>query len=1756
MFGAAGMLGQAFISHGRKNIGDVKNAWALLNTSVSDWNGPGAERWRAQVEASDLPPNVKRKILRSRLAGGTTPAANLTRSARVGSDTIISNLFNSIQRYQGIPRSAFEGTPEAMAAALKTHGASVPGWLRLALVSASDEATMLSKYTGSMTDVDPELARSLGLEGTTTRLQEAMDEYKTWDAVMGAIFNETAGVDRERYLQVLNQRIREYSNVDELAGAGGRVALGGYEHVRGRILGGKYSIIASNKDMVIQDLQAQGKTKLAAALREISPDLDILGINIPGSGNGLSEIRVGKHSRAMSSTIENTRNWLAIPVLDEGGTFTRGAGAQNLYHSRQQIFINDLVEAVQNVNGPNFKPIEAMDLDVWAAKTVSQFYGNIDEGQRGNFLRWMAERVDRASTWDVSAWRAHRLGLSPNKYMEYIRQSQAMVQLPDDVNLARAMGMPIGEAALFDPTMQTFSDSRVHDAMRQSGFAQLSSESAARNAVFEDVNRLFNISFGAMESPVDKPMRDARDFGKPYSVMSTRGTKAVEAWIPFATETQRQILKGNEPVVTRAFGLFEEELNAVRDLYQMATNASYTPDSDFLRNMTVAERQRVLGVLGLDKANKSLMRDLANLADVSEGIVASAIPGHYHMESIKNLTVQQLNLDLLGDDLARRYEAGLLTANEIKKALIGKSVSRNTHFGLQSQTRQFAQSTFAGKKHGHVQIMDVSVTDKGFTFELAERYPMSRAKVGSHAFKSETLPISPRNVEKLMDMLNIMRKNKQFSELYSNQAIIPLLTAPERGVTSTFAMASSLRKVQSLSEVGMTNILTEHMPKMTGKGRSRVYKALKQHGVKFSRAGGRYSATVPTVAAGSVAEAREPIRQAIYGLMESIWETPEKFFDTGGQRGLAYWEHSGRFITNPKLLAATMEGAGRQNVILGLHALLGLTTTVTPWNTLETGLPKTAGITMHELQFLKKMGLESSRAELMSRRIFNGDASETAKFWDMWTRSATAGGESTFRVPKDISKRRFTLDDVSSISRRRIDSRTSVNPDSPWRFQERFKSNFVVDLTTAHASKDRMTGKVLEALGTTEVLVPGAKTDLWGRAFFAGGVLTEAERYTFMGPLERMLGSVSKYYETGLEEHLATARTHQSEYRKQVLAVKTMLESGRGSVTPDVGPWTAGIVTHRDYRKQFKNAIGEEAASHVVGVTEKQYKQMLQQGAVERTINGNKFLTGYSKRYPVTSFDPVLVYADPELSRRGGQVVAMGEAHRLLKQLDYDGDMLIIHAVQNKASAMEIMNIVRNKDGQKKGYRELLRQNKYMGGAGEELAGRAEMGMADNATAVFAERVKKFGTLTKRRIAELMTKYHTSRIGEYSNLSKSLAAMTAAINNQSMEQAIMRLQIAENLQQLAIDFARASSRTTNMDPGQMARDIRNAIMYATEHGDVKTGNAMMRKVFEESNLMAEGVERFAENERTLTRRFFELEKQRIMAESRGKAATVQDIDRRRRTIQASLAENRELQSTFNNLMGDFFGDLDSSAGKRYFEATRAMLLKDVSLSGTPEEVEAKVAYWSRILAEGGEEGVIPSVGRMASEQSADHISDINRAIKAAGAMKEEGGHILRGALRSPAGKAAITLGAVSTAAAAAVGFLTPPTELNTGSMAHKQIQRTPDAAMVGADGEAPIPGSRGGQVGTRMGPTYLPRNEAPQMGVSRRMYYNQSNRMPNITTYSQGDPQAQYYDYADAEHSMRQTGASRTNMNVINSPNARRLSNMEMRDRAREELTR
>jgi hypothetical protein len=353
------------------------------------------------------------------------------------------------------------------------------------------------------------------------------------------------------------------------------------------------------------------------------------------------------------------------------------------------------------------------------------------------------------------------------------------------------------------------------------------------------------------------------------------------------------------------------------------------------------------------------------------------------------------------------------------------------------------------------------------------------------------------------------------------------------------------------------------------------------------------------------------------------------------------------------------------------------------------------------------------------------------------------------------------------------------------------------------------------------------------------------------------------------------------------------------------------------------------------------------------------------------------------------------------------------------------------------------------------------------------------------------------------------------------------------LQQLSIDFGRAVSGggvTAIKDPSALARVIGQAWQLAGKAPASTEGgaNELMRGVFKDLGF---------------TEKF-----QSVIKESGG---TEEDIN----------MLNRLTENFFSTVTPEGHRiDIDQamlSARSEFMDS----LLKRGLRRDKMEEALSEFVYDQMIRSKGGEEGWLAVPGHM--PKSAEMISEANAYIKQAAAATA---HIAKDVWKrfkgSPEARAAGVVLAGAGIVAAGVGLMSSPQPFEPAgygtSKSASAIMRSPDVAMVGEGGEAPVPGSRGGHVASSLAPQAVPRYSKGVHMQHKRFYYDQSNRVPRTTSYNATTPEEASFQASEMSDDMyrSQRGGMNTSVNVVNSPSARRYSRNEMRNRVREDLYR
>lgn len=1506
----------------------------------------------------------------------------------------------------------------------------------------------------------PESTR-LAVQHAATEAGVAPGSLKSW----GDIFQAVEGGDRD-FLESLSGKMGNYArlNVQGLATAED-LGMSITAPVSDKMLG---------RGEAISRLRAQGRGDLATMIENLPSGVGVGGVEMGASG------RVDELKFLLGGGED-----ISVPVVGKHGVFRRGMpGGKNVYVARRLADMALAQEALDAgslaANAPKF-----LHLDEFVAKSITDYYKGVSQaGQMGAFGSFLRETITSSSAWEYNQYRMDRNELRPFARNVSMRARQVMFRMPGTTALAQAMGFAKG---LDDATTMT----NLQGWMKAHGRVQAGSETAARGLIYEDMAELGRLSYGSWKSPLEKSQHLLREWNKHYSTTVPSNMAAQYQGLPVATSKFRREIGAGSHLQFNLQGVFESEL-------------------DFFRRATPQQLERLMSGAGITGGMADVTaRTLRTMRDINEGIFAAAVPEEAMMTSARTVVVDQLNT-ALGSNL------------------VGQKILPGTALGRDQFADKLVGHTFMDANKGFAEITGVEAFKdpmrggaSRIMLRLKESFPAATAKFGTAALKGYNTPISAAGVEGVQRLINAMRQDKAFSKLYGNNAILPMMTVGQTdGAVSGFALWSSMRKTQDMHQIMLSNLMTRHMKGMTAAGRTKVIDKLAAHSVTVAQTkSGNWEATIRTKNRRTAGLTKQyaGLDSAVKEIFQGIYRTPEQYF--GGRAGGLHWANRVR-QSNQELMGplgvtrggvlgrsiARMNWNQLQALEVGLH---GITTAGVAWDTLQSNIPKQAGITVHELNILQRFGLGQTRNELLGRRRMRGTAKATLGFSELNSAFTGTIGDLGDKAIEAAGATRLTLDDVTAIHRMDI-ARGQHNLDlPPWRTLKRFKQNIVLDLITADGLKRDAARRVKEAMGGGQIIIPSTASDLFGVGFTTpeGRFIEEG----FGKPLERMLRNVMRFYESGDEEALSRAVAQKGQYFAAISDRMNDLATGRGSATPDAGAWSAGRAIFKDYRQRFGKDIGEDMAGRVIGVTGGEYRRMMNKGAHTVTLGGHEFMVGVSKRFPITAAGPALIYHDRTI-REG---MALDEMNRILSRMDFDGDTVYAHAMMNKASVAELVGAMRDPNSiANHNLREFERQGRLFGGIAEDIRLKGQLGMFDeNVMQMFSDRAKKMVPMADQSLTSAMAKAATQHIGQYSNLSKQLDFMTMA-PTQNLGERIMRQHLSEALQQSSIDFAREADRLGKSDPLAIAGLIRQSMNLA-ERGHTSKANEMLGSVFDDLGVT-----------------------KGLMESAQAGGASADDI------------------AMLNRLTGSFFTGVDPAEMRKRYGMAQAMLKK--GLRG--DDLESQMADYiatSQIRAAAGAEGDLPYAG---SRAAGGQISAWNRFQKG----RKAGQHILKDVWSrfkgTPHARAAGTLLGAAGVTAAGIGLMSSPSPMRPPTASNNAMQatmRTPDTAMVGVTGEAPIPGGRHGNVASRKGPQYSARNGGGVTLNERRMYYDQTNRVPNLTMYDtvpEGDAIAAASEF---ESSMRRSmGSGRVNVNIAHSPSARRFTRIEMEDKFREEMTR
>lgn len=786
----------------------------------------------------------------------------------------------------------------------------------------------------------------------------------------------------------------------------------------------------------------------------------------------------------------------------------------------------------------------------------------------------------------------------------------------------------------------------------------------------------------------------------------------------------------------------------------------------------------------------------------------------------------------------------------------------------------------------------------------------------------------------------------------------------------------------------------------------------------------------------------------------------------------------------------------------------GILTEAMAWDATMLNIPRSAGISNIELRMLEEMGYKNTMSSMLNRMIKSGTV-EGAKQFERGYQTLFG---SAIRNPADKEFAKLNI----PIFKLNETVLGDFNISDSFRLDPKYRTGmFLIDLEQANSNL--AAGSLERVLGRTKLFMPGLDSDLYNKTFYLQGEMHSSEE--FIPHINRLIYSVRKAHETGEVKHLESARGSLANYMKAVEAARGAMLLGRKGAVGDAGPFAAGRLTHRAYAKKFAGHDVKDIGQFVVGLSESQYDRLFGSDAKFG------FQVGYTLREPITGLDPAVFYRDSSLAE--GEI-ALDEARRLSTMHDYDGDTVIAKVLTNDESRAEMFNTILSPNSpQYKAYRKRAEHLKATAESLDSLESEASIiGGFEDVRSAIQGRVDKFAPLidpsTGQLIADtgqMSAKLFTTHIGQYSNLSDMLKFI--ARGGEFADEAMMaRYRVATILKQTSIDFGRKYK--PGFDPSASADKIRESFQAAARES-TELGNKLLGEVFEDLNMpgiINEAVEKMAT----------------------GPNVSIEDAARVRR-----------IGETVQDAMKNYYTGIDPANIERARSAIPEIMTKGIQYENL-DDIEQKLRAILGAEMSANDLGVpIAGPGALSSRAM---LTMTNRMSKTYMGAK----HILKDAYinvkGSPQAKA-LAGGAIVTGSLMGLfGLMKSPAPMDEPDFDANVM--APDAAYIGMDGEAPAPGARAGNVaerGTARRPIRQEKSEWPKMPGSRRMYVEQTNRTPRVRYYSSGDPYDANAYAQEVDAGIRSQSGGGANINIVHDATSRRLSQQEMRDRAREDMT-
>ena len=1766
--GAAGIASLSAAGPLRDMWSQTRGTLAHLK-NVPNPNTPEFKAWVATAAASNNP--GLKSVTQNYMGFTGTPANYISRTPAATNEQMIGKIHGFLGSHFGLQGPVTK-------AGVPPLPQEVPGWMKTVMGIASDFKLPADK-------------RIEGIQVTGSALFSAQTKNMTWNDVLKNL--EDPNAERElqgKFLAGVESRLSRFA--EHWGGGVGALEAGFGPH------SAEPSMV---KDLgkIVSTLEGQGQRKIARWLKILESKqgqhFEIIGLTRVDleANHNIVGLRIQPRDKRLKDLSGEMVRAIELDIPDMNGIVRHGHYGQNVYVPRSIADVQSISTLLKG-GRKNKLGVKVGEGAIRAQDPVSFVLKNLglsfNTGEGVESVGWLKRSYTRARNYEPDPYRADRVNENKFSYERArqtgklpigweLRKRNIIMALPTDAgnkplgNILAQQGFETGAAAPMD-FMGNLQGTKILTAFERQGKFMTASENQARQATMGDTRYLLGLDPGVIENPLNKPSIIERDVAKMYHLGINEGASATEierarkiSRVAFATEELRNVSSVFEQgFLMGAHPVFESEI-------QQAGKIAFQMNR---RNVN-----RMFAAAGIDRSKFDLLhRSLAQISMINEGTIATDVSSAIEMVNTRGLEFDLLNQNLL--------KPGENAAN-----LIGRELGTSDFLGIDLETGQMLGHTMSGKKHGQGRaiIRDIKSgtffekdasghrtgrTKERFYATLEERFPGAEAKGGHVTGKNfmKNIEADAKDVVAQWFDYNRQRTGRGWKRMYGNQSVLPLL-GKMRGTENAaagFILQSTLPKYQNRMGILFSNLMTRHLPNMHEEGKSRVLGLLKKHGIDVmefedntfegtlrgtfntgkwetkNKTMQEYEQIFKTLLGGGRgAKGRGVLREIFTGM----YNKPEAFFRAGansltqvvaGPAGMK----AGPITLKKIMTREFMGGAFGQNKM---------------WDSLRHNVPGQASITMNELFALKRYGMENTYNELISRGARFGDQKITEAAYFAMGEMGNNNGRLTDEAANRLGVTIKNLDDMTAITGIQTKGFIDVGKVKAWRESAGaigIEDNFAVDLTTAHNSMTEATDAVHKALGTTRIFVPGTKSDIWAATFVdAQGRTLDSTKIA--KPLGRLLESVSLHYKDAAmgvadSPHLGYAKKHFKDFHNALNTSSKVSFSGRGGVIQDAsGLWATGRLTPRPYRSIYSD-LDPSIASRIMGVEPREYGKLTRQMMKEtgarnmkelvsmghaKTIGKHTFLMGSNIRYPVEETSAALVASDAGLRGYGG--IGMEETWRAMKNADFDGDSLVARVFKDKGSVSELFESITNPESPIfKKYSAFQRVSDLYGGVGQDIRRVAEGNIAEDLYAGMMKRHSKFGFMAGQSEGLRWGKMWTQNVGRFSNLSNMMGFMTDLPGLDNAERAT-RAKVASQLQQISIDFARAAtSSSKSMDPIVLQKNIDKAINMAMKAPASGKGgaNELMANIFK--SLGDKGMYR-------------DFHRQSAIARVAG--------------IKSSLAERSMLKDVFENFFStrDTHGnlvDLDRTQMASRGEFLDSLLKRDLR----EEDLYAAMAthYQDlRIRAQAGEEGLLNIPGRM--PKSADMISELNawrkQAAKAAKDIWSTGWNKFKG---SPNARMAATVLAGAGALAAGIGLFTspskfePPEYSSGGGNAGRAIMRSPDVAMAGSDGDAPLPGSRGGHVASRGGPERMPSyNHGVQM-QQKRFYYDQSNRVPRTTSYMATSPEEAASDAQDVNASIRRNSnrGSSTSVNVVNSPNARRYSRTEMKSRVSDDLYR